>query len=159
MRRRFKFTFVILLVATVVWSLACYRHVTTYNQMIEQKKQQVGEEFFNRFFDYPPVWMWRHGDVLFMIGFFMFFAWMVFLLELYRLLKRSVRKMRLVKRLSISKGDVANIVVFLVGLGFYYSNIPIIRNMGGWLLGASVIIYIIRVVRKGKAEGKEVFIF
>ena len=67
--------------------------------------------------------------------------------------------MRLVKRLPISKGDMANIVVFLVGLGFYYSNIPIIRNMGGWLLGASVIIYIIRVMRKGKAEGKEVFIF
>ena len=89
MRRRFKIAFVILLVATIVWTLACYLHVQAYNRMIDEKKQQVGEEFFNRFFDYPPVWMWRHGDVLLLIGFFMFFAWTGFCVELIKLRKRG----------------------------------------------------------------------
>ena len=57
--------------------------------------------------------------------------------------------------LPISKGDMVNIVVFLTGFGLYYTNVPIIRNIGGVLLGGSAIAYTIRAVRKGKAEGKE----
>ena len=51
--------------------------------------------------------------------------------------------------LPISKADVANIVVFLAGFGLYYTNVPIIRNIGGVLLGGAAIAYIIRAVRKG----------
>ena len=88
MRRRFKIAFVILLIVTIVWSLACYLHVTAYNQMIEKKKQQVGEEIVDRLMDFYPVWMWGHGDVLLLIGFFLIMAWVGFLSELYRLRKR-----------------------------------------------------------------------
>ena len=58
--------------------------------------------------------------------------------------------------LPISKADVVNIVVFLAGFGLYITNVPIIRNIGGVLLGGSAIAYTIRAVRKGKPEGKEV---
>ena len=87
MRRRFKFAFVILLVATLVWALACYLHVQAYNQMIERKKQQVGEEIVERLMDFKSVLAWGNGSLLFIIGFFMIFAWMGFLSELYRLRK------------------------------------------------------------------------
>lgn len=56
--------------------------------------------------------------------------------------------------LPISKADMANIVVFLAGFGLYYTSVPIIRNIGGVLLGGAAIAYIIRAVRKGKAEVK-----
>ena len=87
MRRRFKIAFMILLVATVVWALACYLHVTAYNQMIEGYKQRVGKEFVEKFMDFKSVLAWRNGSLLFMIGFFMVFAWAGFLSELYRLRK------------------------------------------------------------------------
>ena len=87
MRRRFKIAFVILLVATLVWALACYLHVQAYNQMIERKKQQVGEEIVERLMDFKSVLAWGNGSLLFIIGFFMIFAWMGFLSELYRLRK------------------------------------------------------------------------
>ena len=59
--------------------------------------------------------------------------------------------------LTLTKGDKINFIVFLIGFGLYYTQIPIIRNIGGFLLGGSAIAYTIREVRKGKAEGKEVF--
>ena len=88
MRRSFKIAFLILLIATIVWTLACYQHVSAYNQMITDAKQRVGEEFFNRFYDIAPVWAVWNGPLLFIIGFFMIFAWIGFLSELYRLRKR-----------------------------------------------------------------------
>ena len=57
--------------------------------------------------------------------------------------------------LTLTKRDKINLAVFLAGFGLYYTNIPIIRNIGGILLGGSAIAYTIRAVRKGKAEGKE----
>ena len=33
MRRRYKMGFVILIVVTIVWALACYLHVTAYNSV------------------------------------------------------------------------------------------------------------------------------
>ena len=42
--RWFKIVFVVLLVATIVWTLACYLHVQAYNQMIEEKRQILGDE-------------------------------------------------------------------------------------------------------------------
>ena len=87
MKRRFKIAFVILLVVTIVWALACYQHVTAYNRMIEKKKQQVGEEIVERLIDFKSVLAVWNGPLLFIIGFFMIFAWMCFLTELYRLRK------------------------------------------------------------------------
>ena len=88
MRRRFKIAFVILLIATVVWALACYLHVQAYNQMIEGYRQRLGDEIVDRLMDFKPVLMWGHGDVLLLIGFFMFFAWVGFCVEL----RREMRK-------------------------------------------------------------------
>ena len=85
-RRRFKIAFVILLVATIVWTLACYLHVTAYNQMIERYRQILGEHLY--LVTFKPIWAVWNGPLLFMIGFFMIFVWITFLSELYRLRKR-----------------------------------------------------------------------
>ena len=88
-RRRFKIVFVVFLVVTIVWALACYLHVQAYNKYIREETERFismgfDENYVRNHVDFYPVLMWGHADVLFMIGFFMIFAWMVFLSELYR---------------------------------------------------------------------------
>ena len=81
MRRRFKIAFVILLVATIVWTLACYLHVQAYNQMIEKKRQQVGDVII-KLIDFYPVWAWRFAPVLLFVGFYIGVAWIGFCVKL-----------------------------------------------------------------------------
>ena len=76
-----------LVVLTILWLVAWFSHVAAYNHMIEEKKEQVGEEIVDRLMHFKPVLAWGNGSLLFMIGFFMVIAWMGFLSELYRLRK------------------------------------------------------------------------
>ena len=87
LRRNFKIAFVILLVVTIVWVLACFQHVKAYNQMIEKTREQWGDEVM-KFIDFYPVWIWGLGQLLLGIGFGLGISWICFLSELYQLRKR-----------------------------------------------------------------------
>ena len=96
LRREFKFTFVILLVATVVWSLACYLQVQAYNKYIREETERYisigfSEEQVRGYIDFKPFLYWGLSSPLFIIGFFLIMAWTGFLSELYRLKKRKVK--------------------------------------------------------------------
>lgn len=93
MRRRFKIAFVILLVATIVWTLACYLHVQAYNRYVQEETERYismgfDEEFVRGYIDFKPFWSWGLSSLLFIIGFFVCVAWMGFLSGLYQLRKR-----------------------------------------------------------------------
>ena len=78
----------VLVMLTVLWLAVWFNHVTAYNQMIDMKKQQVGEEFFNRFFDYPPVWAWEWGKLYLLIGLFISMGWIVNIYEFVKGVKK-----------------------------------------------------------------------
>ena len=93
MRRRFKIAFVILMVVTVIWILACYLHVQTYNKYIRERRERYlsmgfPEEYVREYIHFKPVWMWGHAGLLLLIGLFMFFVWIGFCAELRRKMRK-----------------------------------------------------------------------
>ena len=86
MRRRFKIAFVILLVATIVWTLAWHQHMTAYNQMRKER-----EEWLKKWLEEhgivdmlglekPLRWIfWGYGEFLTISGFIICVAWLIFL--------------------------------------------------------------------------------
>ena len=114
MRRRFKIAFVILLVATIVWTLACYLHVQAYNQMIERYRQILGEHLYLVTFE--PIWAYGNGSLLFMIGFFIIIAWIGFCAELR---KRNIAVLAVSVLMITSKGlEPPTLTGRLLWLGF-----------------------------------------
>ena len=111
MRRRFKIAFAILLVATIVWTLACYLHVQAYNQMIEKKRQQVGDEII-KIIDFYPVWIWGLGELLLGIGFGLGISW---ILVAYSFVSKHKKRLVLSKRQTVG-AYVICAIVFILGL-------------------------------------------
>ena len=65
----------VLVILTILWLLACFQHVSAYNQMIDEKKRQVGEEIVERLIDFRSVLSWGNGSLLFIIGLFLAMSW------------------------------------------------------------------------------------
>lgn len=93
MRREFKIAFVILLVATVVWSLACYLHVQAYNRYVQERIERYTSLGFDIEFvlgyihPFKPFWFWGLSLPLFFVGLFLIMAWIGFCAELRRMRK------------------------------------------------------------------------
>jgi len=90
-RRRFKIAFVILLVVTVVWTLAWHQHIIDYNQTnkwseerfqewLEERKESGLREFGLR----KPLWAYKHGWVVVTSGFIICMAWEFLLAGIYK---------------------------------------------------------------------------
>ena len=91
MRRKFKIAFVILLVATIVWSLAWWQHMIAYNQM-----QKEREEWLKKWLEEhgivdmleiekPLRWIfWGYGEFLVISGFIICVAWLFFLHKTFK---------------------------------------------------------------------------
>ena len=97
MRRRFKIAFVMFLVVTVAWALACYLHVSAYNKYIREGTEHYlslgfSEEFVRGYVDFYPIWIWGHTPVLLIAGFFMILAWIGFCLKIREKAKRRTFK-------------------------------------------------------------------
>ena len=74
---RKKLLLLLLLGITVLWLLACWQHVSAYNQMIEKAKEQWGDELVDKIVDFRPIYSWRSGELLVMMGIFIAIAWIV----------------------------------------------------------------------------------
>ena len=70
-RRRFKIAFVLLLVVTILWTVALHQHVIDYNQMIKESRERyqgIGMWLAK------PYWAYKYGSVLVVSGFIIFVA-------------------------------------------------------------------------------------
>ena len=87
MRRKFKIGFAILIMATIIWMLAWYLHVSVYNKYIREGTEHYlslgfSEEFVRGYVDFYPIWIWGHTPMLLIAGFFIILAWIGFCLEI-----------------------------------------------------------------------------
>lgn len=79
MRRKFKIAFVILLVVTVVWTLAWYQHIIDYKQM----RKELDETLQGKYGWPTPFWVYKYGLVVGTSGFIICIAWEFLLVEVY----------------------------------------------------------------------------
>jgi len=79
MRRRFKIAFVIILVVTVVWTLAWYQHIIDYKQM----RKEFDETLQGKYGWPQPIWGYKYGLVVVTSGFIICMAWEFLLAEVY----------------------------------------------------------------------------
>ena len=114
---RKKLLLLVLLSITILWLIACCQHVSAYNQMIDKKKQQVGEEFFNRFFDYPAVWVWEWGELYSLIGLFISMGWIVSIYEFVKGLKKGTNGRSKIISLMAS-GIIVMLITISVNFGY-----------------------------------------
>jgi len=80
-RRRFKIMFVLLLVVTIVWTVALHQHVTAYNQMIKESRERyqgIGMWLAK------PYWAYGNGSYVVVSGFIIFMAWELLLEGVYK---------------------------------------------------------------------------
>ena len=91
MRRRFKIAFVILLVVTIVWTLAWHQHIIDYKQMVkafEERYQKWLEEHkesgLREWGLQQHLWTYKHGTVLAISGFIICMGWEFLLAGVYK---------------------------------------------------------------------------
>ena len=130
MRRRFKIAFVILLVATVVWTLAWWQHMIAYNQMrkgyeerLKQFKKWMEEHEEGKFvdilvLDQPFSWIfWGYGEFLAISGFIICVAWLFFLLETFEKWKKDKEAKN--EKVGFVAKALGNLVALAI-LAFFY---------------------------------------
>lgn len=69
--------FVLLLVVTIVWTVALHQHVTAYNQMI--KEEGIVDIWLEK-----PYWAYGNGSYVVVSGFIIFMAWELLLEGVYK---------------------------------------------------------------------------
>ena len=81
MRRRFKIGFMILLVATILWMVAWWQHITAYDEMVREsqerywKRRKENPRILLEEGLYPSILEWGNGLYLTVSGLFIFAAW------------------------------------------------------------------------------------
>lgn len=71
----------ILLALSLLWLIALFQHVKAYNQMIEEKREQVGDYIVDEIMDFPPVWGLGNNPLLLATGSSLVAIWICLLIE------------------------------------------------------------------------------
>ena len=114
---RKKILLLVLLGVTILWLVAWFGHVAAYNHMIDKKKQQIGEEYVEKFYDYPPVWVWSWGRLYLLIGLFISMGWIVSIYEFVKGLKKRTNGRSKIMPLMAS-GIIVMLVTISVNFGY-----------------------------------------
>ena len=117
MQRRKKLLLLVLLSITILWLLACFQHVSAYNQMVEEKKQELGEDFVNRIVDFYPVWVWEWGELYLLGGLFISMGWIVSIYEFIKGIKKRINGRSKIMPLMAS-GIIVMLITISVNFGY-----------------------------------------
>ena len=119
MKLKKKLLLLCLVILTILWLIACFQHVTAYNQMVEEKKQELGEDFVNRIVDFYPVWVWEWGELYLLGGIFISMGWIVSIYEFIKgLKKRTNGRSKIISLMAL--GIIVMLVTITIGVNFGY---------------------------------------